>query len=116
MKRIWVLRFVLAGVLSVLAVPSFARVTPSEVSWTGRVTCSQCTTLDQHKGFTPWTWAMYRLSNGDRLVFVTREKIYNLRGDREQLTKYVEDKAIVTGHLDVNTIEVTRIARPTKEE
>lgn len=119
MRGISTFRFALAGVgllFSVLTVQSFARVTPTDVSFTGLVTCSQCTQLTQRKGFTRWSWAMYRLSNGDRLVFVTSDKIYKLQGDREQLSKYVEDKATVTGHLDVDTIEVTNITRSTKEK
>jgi hypothetical protein len=68
--------------------------------------------LSQHKGFTRWTWATYKVSQGDDIVLVTPAMTYNLQGDRKQLLKYLEDKMAVSGNLDANTIEVTSINRP----
>jgi hypothetical protein len=115
MKRNLVFSIVSVAVLSlILSVQSFARAIATDVSFTGKVTCSQCVDLTQRKGFTPWSWAMYRLSQGDSIVFITSDRIYKLQGDRAQLSKYIEDKATITGHLDVNTIQVMTIAHPVK--
>jgi hypothetical protein len=104
------------GVLSLAsAVQVVARPAVAEVSFTGTVTCAHCVDLAQHKGFTRWTWAMYRVSQGDRIIFVTSGKTYTLEGDRQQLSKYVEDKATVSGRLEADTIEVTSIAHPAKQ-
>jgi hypothetical protein len=118
MNRISIFRLFLASFVvlcSILAAQAFAQPTATDVTLTGRVTCSRCLDLSQHKGFTPWTWAMYKVSQGDNIVFLTSGRTYKLQGDRQQLSKYVEDKATVTGHLDADTIEVTGIIRPKKE-
>ncbi len=117
MKTVSKLGLALAGlgVLgSLLAVQVFARPEVAEVTFTGLVTCSHCVDLAQHKGFTRWTWAMYRVSQGDGIVFVTSGKTFRLQGNRQQLSKYVEDKATVSGCLEADTIEVTNIDRPAK--
>jgi hypothetical protein len=49
-------------------------------------------------------------------MLVTPGKTYSLQGDKRQLSKYMEDKVTVSGHLDGNTIEVTNITRPSKQE
>jgi hypothetical protein len=119
MNRISMLRLVLttfAVWCSMLALQTFAKPVASDVTFTGVVTCLHCTDLSQHKGFTRWTWAMYRVSQGDQIVFVSSGKTYTLRGDRQELAKYVEDKVTVSGHLDADTIEVTNIVRPKKEK
>lgn len=95
---------------------SFAKPVASDVTFTGLVTCMRCTDLSQHKGFTRWTWAMYKVSQGDELVLLAGGKTYRLQGDRQQLSKYVEYKATVSGHLDADTIAVTAILRPKKEK
>jgi hypothetical protein len=108
-----------AGILALCsfsASQAFAQPIAPDVTFTGLVTCLHCTDLTQHKGFTRWSWAMYRVSQGDDIVFVSQGKTYVLRGDRQQLSKYVEDKATVSGHLDDNTIVVTNIVRPAKEK
>ena len=88
----------------------------TDVRLPGLVTCSHCLDLTQHKGFTRWSWAMYRVSQGDSIVLVAPGNTYILQGDRQQLSKYVKDKLTVSGKLDGNTIEVTNITRPSKEQ
>jgi hypothetical protein len=119
MNRISIFRFVLASTVvmsSLLAVQTFAQPAVSDVTLTGLVTCSRCLDLTQHKGFTPWSWAMYKVSQGDNIVLVTAGKTYYLHGDRQQMSKYIQDKVTVSGHLDTNTIEVTNITRSPKEK
>jgi hypothetical protein len=119
MKRVSNFRVALAGVVafcSVFAAQTFARPAVSNVTLTGRVTCSRCSDLGQHKGFTPWSWAMYKVSQGDDIVFLTQGKVYRLQGDRQQLSKYMEDKVTVSGDLNADTILVSNIVRPAKEK
>jgi hypothetical protein len=119
MKKISNSRSILAGIAVLCAMfgaQAFARPAVTEVSLTGRITCSLCSDLAQHKGFTPWTWAMYKVSQGDDIVFFTDGKVYRLQGDRQQLSKYMEDKVTVSGQLDANTIVVTNIVKPAKEK
>jgi hypothetical protein len=119
MRRISIVRFVAASAFALsafIAAQAFARPALTDVTFRGSVTCSQCLDLSQHKGFTRWSWAMYKVSQGDNIVFVASGKTYGLKGDRQQLSKYIEDKVTVSGHLDGNTIEVTKITRPSKEE
>lgn len=117
MKTKSVVRFIFASValiISVMAIGSTSRASSSEVSFTGLITCSHCLDLSQHKGFTPWSWATYSVSRGDDIVLATKEKTFNLQGDRKQLSKYLGDTMTVHGNLDANTIAVSSIARPTK--
>jgi hypothetical protein len=58
-------------------------------------------------GFTAWTWALYSVRQGDDIILVASTKTYKLSGDREQLLKYIADKATVTGRLDGNVFEVS---------
>jgi hypothetical protein len=127
---------VLAFVWSNLCAASpFTAADSTSVELTGLITCSRCLDLAQHKGFTPWTWAMYQVSRGDDIVIkASSGAIYRLQGDRSLLTKYVGDKAIVTGDIvdarqtvDVrdlaatnnsgfDTIAVESISRPAKKK
>lgn len=119
MKKVSKFGVVLAGAValcSVFAAQTFARPAVSNVILTGRITCSHCSDLGQHKGFTPWTWAMYKVSQGDEIVFLTQGKVYRLQGDRQQLSKYMEDKVTVSGDLNADTIVVSNIVRPAKEK
>jgi hypothetical protein len=119
MKRISLLHFAVAAIAvlsSVMAAHAVVRSMAGDVTLTGKVTCSQCLALSLHKGFTPWSWAMYKLSQGDNVVLVTSDQAYKLEGQRQLLTKYVEEKATVSGHLDSYTIAVTNITHPTKEK
>jgi hypothetical protein len=59
---------------------------------------------------------MYKVSQGDDIVMVTSGKTYKLQGDRQQLSKYIQDRVTVSGNLDVDTINVTNIVRPAKEK
>lgn len=118
MNRIPTFRLVVASavlVSSLLAIETFAQPAVSDVTVTGLITCAHCLDLGQHKGFTPWSWAMYKVSQGDNIVVVASGNEYNLQGDRRQLSKYMLDKVTIAGHLNANTIEVTSIARPPKE-
>ena len=119
MNRTSIFRFVVASavvVSSLLTVQAFAQPTVSDVTLTGLVTCARCLDLTQHKGFTPWSWSMYKVSQGDNIVLVASGKTYNLHGDRQQMSKYIQDKVTISGRLDGNTIEVTNITRPPKEK
>ena len=119
MNRISIFRFVVASAVvmsSLVGVQAFAQPALSDVTLTGLVTCSRCLDLTQHKGFTPWSWAMYKVSQGDNIVLVASGKTYDLRGDRQKMSKFIQDKVTVSGHLDANTIEVTNITRPPKEK
>jgi hypothetical protein len=64
------------------------------------------------QGITRWTWANYRVSQGDDIVLVTPAKTFNLQGDRKQLSKYLEDKMTISGELDANTIAVRSLSKP----
>lgn len=125
MNRFSVLRVMVLAVAvssSLWAVQSFARPAESDVSFVGLVTCSHCLDLAQHKGFTPWSWAMYQVSRGDNIVLVTDKDDYYLEGDRQDLVKYIGDRVtvtgrlnnLVTGHVNNLVIEVTNIVRPQK--
>jgi hypothetical protein len=119
MKRTSIVRFAAASALALSAfitAQAFARPALTDVTLMGLVTCSRRPDLRQHKGFTRWSWAMYQVSQGDNIVFVASGKTYVLQGDRQQLSKYIEDKVTISGHLDGNTIEVTNITRPSKRE
>jgi hypothetical protein len=130
---LWVASLVLA--CSVPTAGGFTEPNPTRVTVTGLVTCSQCLSLAQHKGFTPWTWAMYKISQGDDIVMQTSGRVYRLQGDRQELSKYVGAKAQITGKLidtaevvdvqqlatlrsglPVDTIAVVNISRPTKKK
>jgi hypothetical protein len=112
-------RSILAGLAlagAMFATQASAQPLATPVTLTGKVTCLRCTDLGQHKGFTPWTWAMYKVSQGDEIVFLTQGKVYRLQGDRAQLTKFMEDKVTVSGQLDANVIVVENIVKPAKEK
>lgn len=119
MIRIAKLQLIAAAVLVAFCLVStsisFAKPPVADVSFTGLVTCAHCVGIQpQHKGYTPWSWALYSVKQGDDIVLVAPEKTYKLAGDRDQLVKYIADKATVSGHLDGNTITVSTIARPPK--
>ena len=119
MKKVSSFGLVLAGMValgSIFAIQTFARPALSNVTLTGNITCSLCSGLTQHKGFTPWSWAMYKVSQGDDIVFLTQGKFYRLQGDRKQLSKYMEDTVTVSGDLNAETILVTNVARTQKEK
>jgi len=98
------------------AAPRFIQPESANTEFTGLVTCSRCLDLAQHKGFTPWSWAMYQVSRGDDIVIKTPSgSVFRLQGDRRQLSKFVGDKANVSGTLigtnevvDVHDLTMTR--------
>jgi hypothetical protein len=90
---------------------------PVEVTRTGTVSCGHCQGIQPtHKGYTPLTWAVNSVSQGDDIVLVSQNQVYRLQGDKEQLLKAMSTKARVTGRLDGNTLAVETIARAVKGE
>ena len=69
-----------------------------------------------HKGYTPFSWALYSVSQGDDIVLLSRDQIYKLQGDKDDLLKFMSAKARVTGNLDGNTLQVETIGRAAKDE
>lgn len=68
-----------------------------------------------HKMFTRWSWALYSVNqNSDDIVLVVSDKMYTLQGNKDQLLKFIEDKATVKGQLVGTTIVVSDIVRPGK--
>jgi hypothetical protein len=103
----------LAGVL-VMGVVASAKTNQQVVTLTGTVTCSRCLGIQPHKGYTNWSWALHSVSQGDDIVLVTRDKTYKLDGSRDELSRYLADKASVTGTLHEDTLEVTGVSSPRK--
>ena len=98
-----------------VTIPSFARPV-SNVTFTGLVTCAHCVgNQPMHKGYTPWTWALESVKHqGDDIVMVVGDKIYKLQGNKDEILKYIADKAMVTGRLDGNILSVETIGKPGK--
>jgi hypothetical protein len=69
-----------------------------------------------HKGYTPYSWALYSVSQGDDVVLVAQGTAYKLQGDKRQLLQYMGEKARITGRRNGNTLEVETITRPAKNE
>jgi translation initiation factor 2 beta subunit (eIF-2beta)/eIF-5 len=69
-----------------------------------------------HKGYTPFSWALNSVSQGDDIVFVSRDQVYKLQGDKDNLLKFMSAKVRVTGNLDGSTLVVERIGRAAKNE
>ncbi len=87
----------------------------NSVTFIGTVSCSRCQGYPPlHKGYTRWTWALHSVGDGDDIVLVLGNTIYRLQGDKDQLLEYMEDKAVVTGHVEGRTLTVQTIARPAK--
>ena len=56
---------------------------------------------------------MFQISRGDDIVIKTRSgAVFRLQGDRQQLSKYVEDKATVIGDLmeTSNVVDIRELA------
>jgi hypothetical protein len=93
------------------------RSAPAEVTLTGLVSCAHCQGMQPlHKGHTQYSWAVYSVSQGDDIVLVSHDKTYKLKGDKDQLLKYMSAKARVTGRLDNTVLQVQTIGRPEKGE
>ena len=90
--------------------------TDNNVTFIGTVSCSRCQGIQPlHKGYTRWTWALRSVSEGDDIVLVVGNNIYKLQGDRDQLLKFMESKATVTGNLEGRTLTVRTTARRDKK-
>jgi hypothetical protein len=102
-------------VLSLLrTVPSFAQPV-NNVTFTGLVTCAHCVGYQTvHKGFTPFSWALESVKQGDDIILVVGDKTYKLQGNKDQILKYIAGKATVTGSLDGNILAVEMIGKPGK--
>ena len=98
-----------------LTLPSFAH-PANNVTFTGLVTCAYCVgNQPMHKGYTPWTWALESVNHqGDDIVLVVGDKIYKLQGNKDEILKYIADKATITRHLDGNIISVEMIGKAIK--
>jgi len=85
----------------------------NNVTFTGTVSCSKCQGIQPlHKGYTRWTWALQSISEGDDIVLVVGDDVYKLQGDKDQILKFMERKATVTGTLDGQRLAVQTIGRP----
>jgi hypothetical protein len=94
-----------------------ARPAPTEVTLTGTVSCGHCQGIQQtHKGYTPYSWALNSVSQGDDIVLVAQDKAYKLQGDKDKLLPFMSSKARVTGNLDGSTLAVETIGRAAKNE
>lgn len=94
-----------------------ARPAPTEVTLTGTVSCGHCQGIQQtHKGYTPYSWALNSVSQGDDIVLVAQDKAYKLQGDKDKLLAFMSSKARVTGNLDGSTLAVETIGRAAKNE
>jgi hypothetical protein len=105
-----------AFVAPTMAVRS-ARSAPTEITLIGTLSCGHCQGIQpMHKGYTPFSWALYSVSQGDDIVLLSRDQIYKLQGDKDNLLKFMSAKARVTGNLDGSTLVVERIGRAAKNE
>jgi len=91
--------------------------TDNTATYIGIVSCSKCQGIQPlHKGYTRWTWALHSVSEGDDVVLVVGNKMFKLQGDKDEVLKYMEKKAKVTGDLEGQTLIVKSIVRPEKNE
>jgi hypothetical protein len=105
-----------AFVAPTMAVRS-ARSAPTEVTLTGTVSCGHCQGIQpMHKGYTQYTWALNSVSQGDDIVLVSRDQVYKLQGDKDDLLKFMSANARVSGRLDGSTLQVETIGRAAKDE
>ena len=93
------------------------RTAPREVTVSGTVSCGHCQGIQPlHKGYTPFTWALNSVSQGDDIVLVGQNQVYKLQGNKDELLKFMSAKARATGQLDGSTLVVETIGRPVKGE
>jgi hypothetical protein len=94
-----------------------ASVTGATITVTGTVSCAHCQGIQPvHKGYTPFSWALYSVSQGDDIVLVMKDKAYKLAGDKKQILRYMSEKARVTGRVDGSMLTVETIGRAAKNE
>ena len=88
---------------------------PTEVTLTGTVSCGHCQGIQpMHKGYTQFSWALNSVSQGDDIVLVSRDQVYKLQGNTDNLLKFMSAKARATGRLDGSTLAVETIGRAPK--
>jgi hypothetical protein len=103
--------------LSPATVQAVSQGSSNNVTFTGTVSCSKCQEIQTlHKGYTRWTWALQSISKGDDIVLVVGDDVYKLQGDKDQILKFMERKATVTGTLDGQRLTVQTIVRPEKKK
>ena len=101
---------------SAVAVRS-VRSAPTEVTLTGTISCGHCQGIQpMHKGYTQFSWALNSVSQGDDIVLVSRDQVYKLQGDKDNLLKFMSVKVRLTGRLDGSTLDVETIGRAVKGE
>jgi hypothetical protein len=105
------------AVLSLTAAVRPARAATTEVTLTGSVSCAHCQGVLLPKAWTQYRWALYSVDHGDDIVLVVKDKSYKLKGDKDELLKFMSArKATVTGHLDGSALEVETIGRAVKNK
>ena len=93
------------------------RSAPTAITLTGTVSCGHCQGIQPlHKGYTPFSWALNSVSQGDDIVLVSGDQVYKLQGDKDNLLKFMSAKARVSGRLDGSILEVEAIGRAAKGE
>jgi hypothetical protein len=101
---------------SAVAVRS-VRSAPTEVTLTGTISCGHCQGIQpMHKGYTQFSWALNSVSQGDDIVLVSRDQVYKLQGDKDNLLKFMSVKVRLTGRLDGSTLDVETIGLAVKGE
>ena len=94
-----------------------ARSAPTAITLTGTVSCGHCQGIQpMHKGYTPFSWALNSVSQGDDIVLVSGDQVYKLQGDKDNLLKFMSAKARVSGRLDGSILEVEANGRAAKGE
>ena len=92
-----------------------ARSAPTEVALTGTVSCGHCQGIQpMHKGYTQFSWALNSVSQGDDIVLVSRDQVYKLQGDEDNLLKFMSVNVRLTGRLEGSTLDVETIGRAVK--
>jgi hypothetical protein len=87
----------------------------TEVTLTGAVSCGHCQGIQpMHKGYTQFSWALNSVSQGDDIVLVSRDQVYKLQGNKDDLLKFMSAKVRATGRLDGSTLAVETIGRAVK--
>ena len=114
---IFVLIYFVSASAVVFAMAVASQSSAGNVTLTGTVSCAKCVgTRPLPKGYTRWSWALASVKNGDNVVFVVGTQTFTLKGDREQLLKYMQDKATITGELQGPTLVVQTITSPKKNK
>jgi hypothetical protein len=90
---------------------------PTEVALIGTMSCGHCQGIQpMHKGYTQFSWALNSVSQGDDIVLVSRDQVYKLHGDKDNLLKFMSVNVRLTGRLDGSTLDVETIGRAVKGE